>query len=527
VTPLRLRTGPARLFPFIRGLARARRLACRWLWYGAEHAPLPEHDGRYVARLDPASLAGLGREVRAFAPTHVLVNERVDAACLDALGAGAAAPEVRSFAADAPPTDDIPQAVDAPDGRSWSRVEWLRGWLGDAITRGLAGEAFLADVAPPAYDAVTGNAAARRLQPPIVVLGGHSCLYRRPIGGNPRYRGVDLTEARRDYGCAFCTSPNDMVDAAGDPIELAGRQLAALRRTAPPGGRACGELEFQGIETFLRLGELTDLVLAAALPPSRLGFHPRIDEVLAVAPALRRVLPRLRAAGHRLFLHRMGIENLAPAENERFNKGLDAGRVAEAVRLIRQLKTAFPGTFDAVETYGYILFTPWTTLDDAGRSIREGVGLGLPPDGSWLWSVLELSEDMAITHLAACDGIELGDRFDDPALRLGLVFEGTFRPGLRAWRFRDRRVALLFGLVARAGAAGLRQPRFAAFFGADPLYAAVCAARDRRGALPPVATLALELIALLRESPTAPEPAPLLAAALARLPGAPGRPRGG
>jgi hypothetical protein len=397
------------LFPFVQGFARAAGVPVRWLAFGYDPAVLPT--SRYRMALAPEDTAQLLTALRETAPTHVLLNEELDAPLAAAVAEAAQAAGVSHLS--------VYGLSD--DARTFERRRDLGAWLGAGAAAPPPGEpdggedpAWLVDVAAPDYRCELRNELACAIKPFVQVLGGPGCVYRRSLARNPAFAGVDLTAAHRDGGCSFCgVGADPRYPYATRPVELALRQIRAALLTCPPerfvaDGRA--QLALAGAAAFMGLRPLWEAILAEGLPPLELHVSCRIDELRRKAPAIEALLPRLAAAGHRLAVANMGVENFSPAENERLNKGVSEDDVFVAVALVNDWERRFERAFRFWETggFGFILFTPWTTTADLRTNLRAAERLGLHPDSFFFVSRLQLLPGRPIARLAERDGLVTG-----------------------------------------------------------------------------------------------------------------------
>lgn len=493
-----LRDERADFFPFYKGLAESGGIPARWLCVGVDFAAGGAERAVGAPSLGRADLHALSRALAEWSPTHVIVNEELGPELQRAAAAAAPRAEFLTATADhlRPPGGEktaldliakregwgraAPRAPEIPHERALTRffqTAWLSDWLGLPA----AGEAWFVGSVTPSYEAETLNARARELKPFLPLVGGISCDYRSDLARNPLYRDVDLSACDRAGGCAFCTPTHPpSSDLAADPLAAARVQLDAAAR-AGERGRALGRINVRDIRLFRRLEEFFAAVEAAGLPPSEFFFAPRVDDLLKAGPELEKLLPRLAARGHKLSLFRMGVEHFSPAENARFNKGMDAERVDRGLALAERLKAEHPAAFDYAKPLGYIAFTPWTTLEDLSITLREAMKRGFDPQGPWLYSALELAESSPIAALARRDGGMLSAGYGDAALTYSMAADSRSRPGLLPWRIKDPAAAAACRIIVRVCALSLRGIMPDDVFAGDKLYVWLKGLADGRG----------------------------------------------
>lgn len=459
------------MFPFVRGWCQDHDIELRWICFG--FAPRDMPTSPLLLWLPEDEAAALGAAVREFAPTHVLLNERLDEPLDGQVRAAAGAAKVEDSGA----VSDL-----------WPEIWYLRdleAWLGipegERQDRG-ASPICLADVAVPDYACELLNRKAHEIKPFVQVIAGAPCLYHTPIQCVPEFADIDLTDARRQFGCTFCTGGADARYFYTETplLELVLLQIRRATETLPEGRRS-GEFLLLGTLVFLKMRQFFDAVLAAGVPPSHFFFWCRIDELARRSAVIDETLPRLREPGHAINVWNIGVENFAPDENRRFNKGIDLDEVEEAYGHITRWERDYPDSFrfHVHGGFGYILFTPWTTLADLRINLEKAERYGVQRGSLFFYSRLQLFPALPITLLAEKDGL-LADAWDAPefahigAYVAKLSEDQTELP----WRFRDPVVAAVFGVFIR-----LDEPWKRGLFGADEAFARVQALLRRR--LPP------------------------------------------
>ena len=435
------------MFPFVRGYAEESGLPMRWVVFGFDPATLP--DGPFRMTLPADEEAALLAAVRAFAPTHVLLNEEL-AAPLDrrfreAAGATRGAVKVDTYL--------------VGGGPAFVRVPELEWWLDLAPRPERTPEAeaaflrspHLVDEVTPSYACELVGPLARTVKPFTFLLGGPHCLYAAPLARNPDYEGVDLSAAHSQLGCAFCGETGDRrYPHRTAPVELALKQLRAARDTLPA-ERASGEFALWGAAAVMRFRDVFEAILAEGFPPTHLYLALRFDELRRKAHHVDALLPRLRAAGHSLRIYNMGVENFSPTENRRLNKGIDRDDVETVCASIERWEREFPGTFRFWETggFGFILFTPWTRVEDLRLNLSAAERLRIEPSSFFFSARIQLMPGRAITALAERDGLTLppGAPTELTGFDSGCIMSAHEHE--KPWRFHHPEVAALYGVFVR------------------------------------------------------------------------------
>ena len=524
-------------FPFLRGLAARPGVETRWLIAAVEVAPDPGRNlmGRSLRmrrefRVSQETRAEVAARIAGFGATHAVL-------------AGGLPRDWRALLGDAPvkalhiptwiypgflaaehdphaafiegtplswprPTAVGTRAAAAPASMSLTG-QWLE-WLGVETAEP---DGFLVEQVEPDFRAEHLDEVAAELDHIVTLVSGSPCLWSRRV----RH---DLLGDAEFRGCAFCHGNQPWVSSRDtDPLDLMRQQLEAAVRQRPPaapGRRFFDVYDARGLRLIEGLAETTE---ALGLTGATLSFSARADEILRGADALDRALERFEAQGNRVMLQPTGIENFSPTENQRLNKGLAPVRAEEAVEVARRLELKHPQSLAALAgshlpgegEMGFILFTPWTRLEDIEQNLATGARLRFPPDGKWLVSSVLLLPGTAMTAMAEAQGGILCDRYEDPAGELLLAIPNHAALVL-PWRFLHEEVSQLFRLVgrvwgarnSRGGDASSRQGpegrRVQELFADDALFAHVRRRVEarRRGA-PSTRSVAEALVRLLRE----------------------------
>ncbi len=426
----RYRNYRSQYYSFAAGLERQLGGVVRWICAGVEAIPVSSGRNPFVYSLPPEDRDSLVGILRDWEPTHVMVNERLEEGLWEALRA--AAPK-SSFS-----MSDILHRRRA----LWGYCRWL-----GVPSHELDPTRLIEEQATPWFGKEALNERAVDIRPFTHVTAGPECVYVRPLEGNPWYADVALSTCSRDVGCAFCDCPDvkgDLPD--GDAVALAVGQVLAAEAGLPEAFRT-REYLVRGSNLLPRLDQLFEALFSAGLPPSEFRIGCRLDEFVRMENALRDLLPRMDVAGHCLHLWNMGIENFSPAENDRFHKGLTVETIDRGIELLRELRGAFPRSFRPPEGdgFGFILFTPWTTLDDLRLNVREFRRHGFRVPSAFVGSALQLLPGRAITALAEVHGLIVTQAED-------LLDSGCITSWDEAevpWRFQDAAVARMYRMARR------------------------------------------------------------------------------
>ena len=423
------------MFPYLKGLANRGGLKTRWLRFAMKASAPLERDTVGVP-LDEEDLAELGAAVDDFEPDRVLFGHRPAAAVIEALEGSGPRPDL-AYLADFDESDGSEavgcRRVDEHDATLWLGLK--------------PPEIRLPEVVDPDFGWETGNALAAEARPLPFLVCGPECSYSRPVQQNPAFDEVDLAGCANVKGCTFCRSERGVAAWGVAPMEMARKNLEAVRETHPrwthrPRYRITGE----GI--FFEVDQLARLILELKLEPCDLLLDARADRIVRFAPRLEQAVTLLAGTGHVLHICLVGLENFSAPELLRMNKGLTATQLVQAVDLLLRLEADHPDSFGLREYGGFstILSTPWTTLDDLWLNLEMVTLFGLERlCGKLLTSRLRLYPELPLAHLARRDGL-LVDAYSDPALDTA---RRNFYPGEMPWRFAHPQVELANRVTTR------------------------------------------------------------------------------
>ncbi len=460
------------IFPAVKGALAAQGVPAAWLRFAVPADNQFRH-GRDEVTLEPEELAALEAKVDAFAANAVFTSHLLFRGQREALLSRAGL-RLDVWSLSSPPVLAVLAAagvaVEAPrDPFDGARGDYL--WE-------------------------AGNAAAGRADRNNVYLDtGAGCGYHKPVASNPCYAGVELPPGAKIFGCSFCGFDRTPRPAGPSRAKaLVRRQLEDIRRTLGP-GRLPGAVVVENVarpgllaftlRELRRLKMIRTVLLAAA----------RVDHLVGLRPALERLLSGLRGR-EALHVHTTGVENFSDPELRRFNKGFDSLAAVRGVNLLKELEVRYPRNFhySGYMPLGFILFSPWTRLENLRRNLRLIQHLELEYEaGNLFMSRLRLHPAQAATALAERDGLLAPTAEKSLRLNRRKLF-GYERP----WRFADPRVEPVNRLAVRLEANGS--------FSGDPLYEKIrerLRDADRRGLVS--ALLALVDAAGRHPGPQSPE----------------------
>ncbi len=206
-----------------------------------------------------------------------------------------------------------------------------------------------------------------------VDLSVRACGYQRAITDNPFYRELaDDPAFAAHRGCAYCFNaismgrPDTAVDVA-DQILSEVRDRRAMLPDLETIWLPYAETFYDGLSAALEasVGDpmWRGLTLSMQCRPDVIAQRQRGIEALA---------KKAHAAGLTLKINVMGFENFSPREIEVLNRGVDPADLETAALILAEWRRAPPDGLDVSGTTpSFILFTPWTRLEDLELNLRE------------------------------------------------------------------------------------------------------------------------------------------------------------
>jgi hypothetical protein len=275
------------------------------------------------------------------------------------------------------------------------------------------------------------------------ITGNTGCPFQLDARENPLYAGIQIPD-ELGRGCAFCTTGNKYKSRPNpETAEHVLEQLRYVRAQAP-------ELTLLVLKDQNPFGYLTEVVESCAaegVGGFTLLLETRADWFMRNAKRFERALEVAGTSEMRIAPFLVGVENFSQPELDRFNKGTTAEANIEFLDALWRWKETYGDALELGHTsFGFILFSPWTTLDDLERNLA-----GIRRTrfdrfrGSVLLSRARLYPDTALYYLAKKDGLLTGEfRSDeeDSSRRYG-YYPAT------PWRFLHDEVAHFNALAIR------------------------------------------------------------------------------
>jgi len=210
-------------------------------------------------------------------------------------------------------------------------------------------------------------------RPPEVrkhIAADWGCIYRNARG--PALPPGCPADQVRKGGCTFCLRPAS--DALDPELrqEMLSVQVDAVLSAFP----ALQKLILIDEHALSYASDLARLVLTRPLDGVDLLVSGRLDHVARYRGPLETALAMLEGR-NTVRLYQFGIENLADSVLERYNKGLTFEDIRRACGTIRELTSAH-SNLRIEPSFGFILFDPWTTLDELRQNVRRAGIIDLP-----------------------------------------------------------------------------------------------------------------------------------------------------
>ncbi len=252
------------------------------------------------------------------------------------------------------------------------------------------------------------------------ILGNSGCPYQADARANPLYEGTKIPEGL-GRGCAFCVTGNHYEPQPNsETAESVFEQISYVRRCAPD----IGLLVLKDQNPFAYLTEVIERCAAEGVTDFSLLLETRAEWFLRNEKRFARALAVARQSGIRIAPFLVGIENFSQPELDRFNKGISAALNIEFLETLWRWKEEYGEALDLSHAaFGFILFTPWTTLADLETNLAGIRQTRLDQlRGSLLLSRVRLYPDTALYYLAERDGLlveEFGSETENMSRRYG------------------------------------------------------------------------------------------------------------
>ena len=271
------------------------------------------------------------------------------------------------------------------------------------------------------------------------------CPFADDVAANPLYAGTPLTEPLlAAKGCAFCFMGGDYrALPVAETVQCHVAQIAYWQAHATPGA-PLRELVIRDQAALRYLPQLVQACRDGGLAPVGLLVPGRGDAILRYGKELQRAAELCGDSGWWFTIHLIGFESFAQPQLDLYNKGVTVADYALALQRMRALHRVHPQAFRmyAHGCSSFILFNPWTTLDDldATAAFCDDHAVGALAHGLTL-SRLRLYPNLPLYWLAKRDGLlDAGP----PLADRGAAFTGYAAEA--NWRYRDARLVAVEAL---------------------------------------------------------------------------------
>ncbi|MEY3012554.1 MAG: hypothetical protein RIT45_1289 [Pseudomonadota bacterium] len=194
------------------------------------------------------------------------------------------------------------------------------------------------------------------------------CPFSAPIDENPAFDGVPMpAEGVTRAGCSFCFMGGDYKALPWrETVAIHVRQIGWYQRALTARGERLDEIVLRDQHAIRYLPHLVRALRQAELQPVGILVPGRGDAILRYADALRDAADAGEGSGFWFTLYLIGFESFSQPQLDLYNKGVRVADYAAALTDLHALHRAHPDTF-RLTAYGassFILWNPWTTLDD-------------------------------------------------------------------------------------------------------------------------------------------------------------------
>jgi hypothetical protein len=272
------------------------------------------------------------------------------------------------------------------------------------------------------------------------VFGNLGCPYRNAPNRTGFMDGIEVPAEITDRGCTFCDRPDYDRIRPDRALDLIRAQLNQVQESFPKVEQLIlvDEYALRYVDQFVAL--LNEEVEH----PVEVFFSARIDYIHKFR---QRFEDAITMAGPHLNLvmYLVGIENFSPFELWRFNKGVTVQSASAGLEVLDRLSEAQP-QFRVEPSFGFVLFTPWTTPTDL---YLNWLYLKKLRFDRWRESAvltrLRLYPENALYYKAQAQGLLASDHAEgsDASDRYGYESETP-------WSFKDSRVQAIYDRVYSA-----------------------------------------------------------------------------
>lgn len=270
------------------------------------------------------------------------------------------------------------------------------------------------------------------------------CPYRGAENTSGFFDDITVTTDWGDKGCTFCNVGPYERQTDRDRLASMERQLDAIIEHG-----AFQKLVVQDEYIFRDLDTLVEVLCARDIRGVDLMVRARVDYIERCERQLVRALEFLGDRGT-ITPYLIGFENFSDAELARYNKGQTGAEAESAIARLDALAQEHPN-LQLSQSQGFILFGPWTSLEDLEINVRAMSRVGFERlRGRFTSSKIRLNPDAALVHRAHADGlvtVAFGRDHEGNAAATGYQAEIPYR-------FQDSGTARVWELLNGGGDLG-------------------------------------------------------------------------
>jgi radical SAM superfamily enzyme YgiQ (UPF0313 family) len=271
------------------------------------------------------------------------------------------------------------------------------------------------------------------------------CPYSRPVRVLKEFEGVRV-EGTVARGCSFCHMGGDYESLPlEDTVQRVLEEFLCYKRRNPKIKEVI--LRDQLPYPYLRL--LVRALKEANLCGTTILFSVRPDYFVRFKEKVVEAIKECEGTDIRLNLYLIGFENFSPKELKLYNKGVTRRCIYRCVAVARELANLYPKnfTYDEYKTSSFILFSPWTELEDLEQNIEAFRDL----------DITEFSVGMPLTKLRLYPNLPLYWKAKKEGLLVDeypeeeSVLDCARRFGYSAehpWRFKDKDAEKVYKVYA-------------------------------------------------------------------------------
>ncbi|MDD4530381.1 MAG: hypothetical protein PHO80_02425 [Candidatus Gracilibacteria bacterium] len=280
--------------------------------------------------------------------------------------------------------------------------------------------------------------------PKKFILEKEHCSYKANIKNNKYFSNIVLPDGINKLGCSFCCDKRE--DPCKDTniqeqiLDLMIKQIQ-LTKSYDNNFYKFSSSD-QGFLYYI--DKFCDLIIASNIDNIEIYIQSRVDTININKDKIEQTLKKIKGKNIKLVFYLIGFENFSQETLDIFNKGITTDNITECIEFLDYLEDNYKDNFLAsTGSHGFILFTPWTTMNDLRINLayfekykfdRFCTNLHLKK--------LRLSEEMPLYYKAKKDGVLNQTRKDDYIHNI----KYGYKEGLD-WQFQDPKVKKVYDYI--------------------------------------------------------------------------------